>query len=64
MRLHILYRQGGRLSLDGLMADATAAARAKRVAEQAARLHSALLHVRAAQQVLKPSPHGIWSVSM
>ena len=51
MRLHILHRQGGRLSMDGLETDVDAIARANRDSQQAARLHSALVHMRALVQV-------------
>ena len=51
-RLHILYRQGGRLSMDGLETNDNAIARAKRDSQQAARLHSALVHMRTLLQVI------------
>ena len=41
--------------MDSIETDAQSVARAKRVAQQAARLHSALVHVQALQQV--PSAH-------
>ncbi len=64
VRLHILYRQGGRLSMDGLETDDNAITRAKRDSQQAARLHSALVHMRTLLQVLPDSAHLQWYRSL